>query len=280
MRSRIRSLTAPIRDCARRLLEPAPTGIVISAFDRSWKLKTKKFPYSCTDEEGMAMFFTILANRLTSGFEISTAFGYSAAYIACALKKNGGRLVTMDCYIEESEESPDYVWDGKWDTLLTMTQRKKEEVASGKLPEGLALAQTFSRELDYADAATFSIGVSPHDVPQFVSPPLDFAFIDGGHFGDQPTLDYQAVEKFLAPKCAVFFHDNRDSASIAAAIKACAGHLQSEPIILPTRYHLTLVGRGLDPAFLTQLRSFCLRSSRPKKWFFNILARAGIVAPV
>jgi hypothetical protein len=49
---------------------------MIGSINRSWKLKTKKFPYSCTDEEGLMLYFTIVENNFKSGFEIATAFDY------------------------------------------------------------------------------------------------------------------------------------------------------------------------------------------------------------
>jgi hypothetical protein len=266
------SATASIRRTGARLLEPATAWSLFNRFDRSWKMRTKKFPYSCTDEEGMLLYLAIVANHLSSGFEISTAFGYSSAYIASAFAQTGGHLTTLDCYIEESEGTAEYEWDDQWDTLLAKTEETRKEIDRGKLPDGLALAKTLAKELNYVSHVSFQVGVSPRNVPDFVSGLLDFAFIDGGHYGEQPTLDFEAIKSHLSSKCVVFFHDHHGSPSIARAVEACAAHLGTAPIILPTLWHLTLVGRDLDASYLKQLSSLCPPTNRVRRRLSQLFA--------
>ena len=71
----------------QELLEPVNHSHRVSSIDRNWKLKTKKFPYSCTDEEGLMLYFTIVENDFKSGFEIATAFGYSTSFLGLAFQK-------------------------------------------------------------------------------------------------------------------------------------------------------------------------------------------------
>jgi hypothetical protein len=66
------------------LLEPVNHSHRVSSIDRNWKLKTK---YSCTDEEGLMLYFTIVENDFKSGFEIATAFGYSTSFLGLAFQK-------------------------------------------------------------------------------------------------------------------------------------------------------------------------------------------------
>jgi predicted O-methyltransferase YrrM len=227
----------------------------------------------------MILYHTIVANGLKSGFEISTAFGYSSAYISSALKKNGGKLTTMDCYIEEALEDAEYVWDGQYESLIAKTDETRKAAANGTVPHGLRMAKEMAEVLGNSDSVAFQIGVSPQNVGDFLSGKIDFAFIDGGHHGDQPTLDFKAVEPFLAPKCVVFFHDN-GAPEIEKAVRECSASLGTEAVLLPTRYQLTLVGRGLDESFLRSVRGLCVRSSFPKRILCKIARRADIFLPL
>jgi predicted O-methyltransferase YrrM len=71
----------------QEILDPVTSSQKVSSIDRNWKLKTKKFPYSCTDEEGLMLYFTIVENDFKSGFEIATAFGYSTSFLGLAFQK-------------------------------------------------------------------------------------------------------------------------------------------------------------------------------------------------
>jgi hypothetical protein len=49
---------------------------------------------------------------------------------------------------------------------------------------------------------------------------LDYVFIDGAHFGEQPTADIRAVINNLAPKYAIFFHDHHQAdSSVGRAVR-------------------------------------------------------------
>lgn len=225
--------------------------------DKSRKLRDKAFPYSCTDEEGLVLYHVIRAHGLRSGFEIATAFGYSSAFIGLGLAANEGRLVTMDCYVEEWKESFEY----EMDELIEAVRVVSERVEEGVLPSGLAMANEQLEALGLADTVTLSVGISPGSVPEALAgAKLDFAMIDGGHFGDQPTADFEAVAPFLAPRCAVFFHDNNQNEAVERAVARAEAELGSGAVVFPTRYNLTLVGRGLDPAAISASRHLLLRA--------------------
>jgi len=245
---------------AQELLEIAHKPRMIGSINRSWKLKTKKFPYSCTDEEGLMLYFTIVENNFKSGFEIATAFGYSTAYLGLAFQKTGGKCISLDCYIEEFKE--DFLYDES--ELFSASEKIRLEIESGKLPVGLDMAKNIAKRLGVENVIDFKVGLSPNDVPKVIGErKIDFAFIDGGHFGDQPTKDFLAVLPYLSDKCAVLFHDNNGNPYVQKAVIEAEKLLGSQAITMHTRYSLTIVGRKLHSEFIEKLKSFPLRRDSP-----------------
>jgi len=199
----------------QELLELAHKPRMIGSINRSWMLKTKKFPYSCTDEEGLMLYFTIVENNFKSGFEIATAFGYSTAFLGLAFQKTGGKCISLDCYIEEFKE--DYLYNEN--KLIFASEKIRSEIDIGKLPVGLDTAKSSAKRLGVENVIDFKVGLSPNDVPKVIGErKIDFAFIDGGHFGEQPTKDFLAVLPYLSDKCAVLFHDNHCNCDVYRAV--------------------------------------------------------------
>jgi predicted O-methyltransferase YrrM len=237
----------------QELLEPVNHSHRVSSIDRNWKLKTKKFPHSCTDEEGLMLYFTIVENDFKSGFEIATAFGYSTAYLGLAFQKTGGKCISLDCYIEEFKE--DYLYNEN--ELISASEKIRSEIKSGKLPVGLDTAKSSAKRLGVEDLIDFKVGLSPNDVPKVIGErKIDFAFIDGGHFGEQPTKDFLAVLPYLSDKCAVLFHDNHSNCDVYRAVIEAKKRLNSSETRVHTRYNLTLVGRNLSSSFVENFKSF------------------------
>ena len=237
----------------QELLELAHKPRMIGSINRSWKLKTKKFPYSCTDEEGLMLYFTIVENNFKSGFEIATAFGYSTAFLGLAFQKTGGKCISLDCYIEEFKE--DFLYDES--ELFSASEKIRLEIESGKLPVGLDMAKNIAKRLGVENVIDFKVGLSPNDVPKVIGErKIDFAFIDGGHFGDQPTKDFLAVLPYLSDKCAVLFHDNNFNRYVYRAVIEAKKRLNSSETRVHTRYNLTLVGRNLSSSFVENFKSF------------------------
>ncbi|MDB4916148.1 MAG: hypothetical protein JWM95_3792 [Gemmatimonadetes bacterium] len=230
----------------------------VSTLDRMWRLSDQNVPLSCSDEEGLVMYETIVANGLMSGFEIATAFGFSTGYLATALQANGGSLVTMDCYVEEWIVSDKYT-DADLEEALART---RENIARGLPPAGLAKAKRIAAALGVAPSVDFQVGLSPQAVPGILAGRhVDFAFIDGGHHGDQPSQDFRAVAPFLAHRCAVFFHDNYPGARpIESAITEAEAHLGSRAVRLETRNFLTIITRGFPPTMIESLHPLVVRS--------------------
>jgi len=237
----------------QELLEPVNHSHRVSSIDRNWKLKTKKFPHSCTDEEGLMLYFTIVENDFKSGFEIATAFGYSTAYLGLAFQKTGGKCISLDCYIEEFKE--DYLYNES--ELISASEKIRSEIDIGKLPVGLDMAKNIAKRLGVENVIDFKVGLSPNDVPKVIGErKIDFAFIDGGHFGDQPTKDFLAVLPYLSDKCAVLFHDNHSNCDVYRAVIEAKKRLNSSETRVHTRYNLTLVGRNLSSSFVENFKSF------------------------
>jgi predicted O-methyltransferase YrrM len=244
----------------QELLEPVNHSHRVSSIDRNWKLKTKKFPYSCTDEEGLMLYFTIVENDFKSGFEIATGFGYSTAFLGLAFQKTGGKCISLDCYIEEFKE--DYLYNES--ELISASEKIRSEIDIGKLPVGLDTAKSSAKRLGVENVIDFKVGLSPNDVPKVIGErKIDFAFIDGGHFGEQPTKDFLAVFPYLSDKCAVLFHDNNGNPYVQKAVIEAEKLLGSQAITMHTRHSLTIVGRKLHSEFIEKLKSFPLRRDSP-----------------
>ncbi|NDJ22514.1 hypothetical protein GS682_12900 [Nostoc sp. B(2019)] len=242
--------------CVHTSLEKVESPEAIDELDCSWKLKEKAFPYSCTDEEGLILNYVIAANQLKSGFEISTAFGFSSMYIGLALKQNGGQLVTMDCYVEEWKES--FVYNPE--EMESSVESSRINALKNILPTGLRFAKESANKLGLSDVIRFEIGISPKDVATIVGDrKLDFVFIDGGHFGEQPLLDFLAIYPYLSEKCAVFFHDNHSGTTVAQAVSEAENKLGTSAQKLLTRWNLTLVSRGLNKLSLATLDHLLIR---------------------
>lgn len=227
--------------------------------DHSWLMPSKAAPGSMTDEEGMLIYELIRSNGLKNGFELCTGFGYSAMFAAMAMRETGGKLKTLDCYIEEWKES--WLYHGQ--EVKDALHRVQKMIQEGKNPEGLALAKKFAKELNLSDFVEFHLGVSPEAIPNVLADQkVDYVLIDGGHDGDQPLLDWQAMKPFLADRCAIVFHDSHPYAHpVRRAIKDAEDYLGIPAVHLKTRWALSVIGRNLNPTTLPTLEELCLRAS-------------------
>ncbi|MGQ9806154.1 MAG: class I SAM-dependent methyltransferase [Chlorobiales bacterium] len=236
----------------QELLDPVPSENS-SPHHQNWKLKSKNFPYSCSDEEGLLLYFTIKENHFKSGFEIATAFGYSTCYLGLAFQKTGGTCTTVDCYIEEFKDDCFYTDND----VIREIENIRSHINSENVPIGLSTAKSSAHRLGLEHVIEFKIGLSPNDIPQIIGQrKIDFAFIDGGHFGDQPTKDFLAIAPYLSEKCAILFHDNNYNKSVYDAIITAQKHLNGIVVRTHTKYNLTLVGKNLDSSFIKLFQTF------------------------
>jgi hypothetical protein len=66
-----------------------------------------KLPFSISESEFNYMKDFIIKNKLKNGYELATGTGISSVGIGYALEKNGGKLVTIDSYLEdEMQDQP------------------------------------------------------------------------------------------------------------------------------------------------------------------------------
>lgn len=163
-------------------------------------LNRKRVPLSIRKYEYDTITNTIIKYNLKRGYECATAFGVSSMAAGHGFKETGGKLVTMDAFIEEKMSS-DSAYSGFVDPVLfeTATNRKSAEF----------LIQHFGFE----NIVFSELGWSPNDVESVIrkhykeDEKLDYVFIDAGHFPHQVIKDIQAVVPFLAEKNVMMFHD-------------------------------------------------------------------------
>ena len=251
---------APIHAELERVLFPDHE----PADDLDWmhKLKSRKFPYSITDEEGLVLYDLVTRLGLKRGYEVATAFGYSSFYLGMAFSANQGSLVSLDAYVEEGQQ--DFIYDEVTARLHAAGHRKT--LADGRLadlPEGLRFAMAGARKLGLEGTVRYEIGFSPTDVPSILmGAQVDFAFIDGSHFGEAPCADVDAVLPYLNPeRCVLVFHDTHCEA-VAKAVFHASDAIGGEIHSLNTRNRLVVVSRNIDSKVIGACRDLLARQYR------------------
>lgn len=215
-------------------LEPIPEEFK-SNHDRSFKMREKRYPYSVTMQEGAIMHHYIREHGLQSGFEIATAFGVSTMFLGNAFRATHGRLVTVDAYIEESFE------DFKYGDIDAEVAKIREAARRGNYPLGYRYVTGMIAAYDLENVVEARMCLSPWDLTGQL-PQIDFAFIDGGHFGLQPLHDtVEAIAQMKGERKALFFHDNNDNPATTLAISYASQKLRQSSVRLPTKYGLTVV---------------------------------------
>ena len=161
---------------------------------RHLKLKNHAFPWSIVQREFDFLHDLIVMNNLTRGYEACTGVGISGLAAALAMKKTGGKVVSLDAYIEENVNSPHY--SGK-----QVVQDADGYKSVHYLREQFEVTEQFIPE----------VGWTPDDVPMVIekhfTEPLDYVFIDGGHVDTQLILDITAVLPYANENTVWAFHD-------------------------------------------------------------------------
>jgi predicted O-methyltransferase YrrM len=158
------------------------------------RLKTKEVPWSIVQKEFDYLYNIIVDNKLTRGYEACTGVGISALAAGLAMKQTGGKLVTLDAYIEEELNSPEY------------GGRKLINNESDGYKTVLAIIEHYQLQ----DVVTPVIGWTPDDVPAAVqqfTDSLDYVFIDGGHTAEQVIKDIEVLLPYTNEKTFWLFHD-------------------------------------------------------------------------
>jgi predicted O-methyltransferase YrrM len=164
----------------------------------SIKMSNHFNPWSIRQSEANIIYKLLVENKLKSGFEIATGFGISATVIGQALKVTGGKLVTMDAYLEEDLGCGNYGHD----TIIVKTQNA----------DGYKMVSNLIRSLELENFVKPTIGWSPQDTINNISlhhtdKQLDFAFIDGGHSKEQIFLDVKEIIDMFTENAIIIMHD-------------------------------------------------------------------------
>ena len=155
------------------------------------------FPLSIRENEFEFLKNFIIENNLKIGYEVATAFGASSTAIGMGFKETGGKLATMDAYIEEALNSCTY------NGAPEQTHENMDGWKSVNF-----LRQHFGLE----DVVFPHVGWSPTNTEEVIrgihgDEKLDFIFIDALHYDEPFMADVKSVLPFLADKYAIFFHD-------------------------------------------------------------------------
>lgn len=171
----------------------------VEDFNNSLRMSNHLYPWSLKFEEATILYNLIYLNNLKTGFEIATGFGVSSLCIGQALRFTGGKLVSMDAYVEE---------------LLGYNHYNKDTNQTKKNSDGYIIATKMAEAIKVDENIEFRIGWSPVDTHKIItsvhgSKPLDFVFIDGGHSSEQILLDVVSVISRLEKENAlIMFHDH------------------------------------------------------------------------
>lgn len=159
------------------------------------KLTNHNFPWSIVQKEFDFLYNLIVDNKLTRGYEACTGVGISGLAAALAMKQTGGKVVSLDAYVEE--RIGHYTYDDQ-KILLDNADGYKSVFY---LREQFQVTEQFLPE----------VGWTPDDVPRIVekhfTEPLDYVFIDGGHTDTQLILDIEAVLPYTNENTFWAFHD-------------------------------------------------------------------------
>lgn len=165
--------------------------------NKNIKMKQHPYPFSIKEEEFNFLTNLIAENNLKNGYECATAFGISSLAIGLGFKQTGGKCVTMDAYIEEKCKNP-----GAYEKF----EREVYEQA-----DGFKSVKYLIEQFDLQNHLIPTIGWSPDDtetnVRKHITEPLDFVFIDAGHFPDQMIKDIDAFLPLLGERYVLAFHD-------------------------------------------------------------------------
>lgn len=161
--------------------------------DHHWTLKEQHRPVSVSTVEALFLFNLVDCLNAESVIEIGTGFGYSAFWMAAAIHKNTGGSGSVVSIDDASE--------------------------GGSSRAGLQFARAGAAILGLESVITFREGTSPAAIEELATDSFDLAFIDGSHRDDQPTLDFEAVERCLSSEGVVVWHDVHSPYSVMRAIK-------------------------------------------------------------
>jgi len=156
-------------------------------------------PVSISEQELNYIYRFIKRYNLKRGYEVATAFGVSAIGIGLAMKETGGKLVTMDAYIEEQ-----YNHCNMYADKIDVYQES----------DGLNSVKFLIDLFNLREVVFPTVGWSPTDTIKNISSifdlkteKLDFVFIDSMHNDIALMNDIKSIITLLDDKYVIFLHD-------------------------------------------------------------------------
>jgi len=163
-------------------------------------MRNHMFPLSVRYDEFEFLKNLIIKYNLKSGFELATAFGVSAVALGTGFKQTGGKLLTMDAYIEETSETYDPEYPG---------------ATTNYDADGFKSVNYLIEYFRLKEIVNPQIGFSPVDVKDVVDrhtrKTFDFLFLDGGHSPEQIIRDLYAIRPFMEKEYVIVLHDYFDN---------------------------------------------------------------------
>lgn len=158
-------------------------------------LSTSHHPWSIKQIEAQYINSFIKKHNLKAGFEVATGTGVSAFAAATAFRETGGKLITMDAYIEEHRS----------DSMAYAGESRQLYRESNGYKMISFLKETYDLPLE------IEVGWSPDDTSTVVEKYLDsvdYVFIDALHTDEAVLKDLKAIEPYVnKDKYAIFLHD-------------------------------------------------------------------------
>jgi hypothetical protein len=157
-----------------------------------------KLPFSINEYEFNYMKDFIIKHSLRRGYELATGIGVSTVGLGLGFKRNNGKLLSLDSYVEENNQS---IVDNKYDT-----DKKYDS-------EGYTNNKNLMKAFGVDDVVILEKGWSPTDPirllqQHFMGEKLDFVFLDCPKFKDEYERDASYLINFIDKKrFVIFVHD-------------------------------------------------------------------------
>jgi predicted O-methyltransferase YrrM len=164
------------------------------------RMEQHEFPISVRQTEFEFLKKLIIDYDLKNGFELATAFGVSTVALGLGFKQTGGKLITMDSYVEEVNNTCHY---------------ESLEYQLHSDSDGWKSVNYLIEHFRLKDVVSPDIGWSPQDtglvISRHTTSKLDFVFLDAGHFPEQVMRDLNGIKNFLCDEYVIALHDYYDS---------------------------------------------------------------------
>jgi predicted O-methyltransferase YrrM len=191
------------------------------------KLVGTDFPWSIVEDEFNFFIDVITSNNLKSGYELATGTGISSLASGLGFRETGGRLLTMDAYVEEHYNAPN-------------SGRHHEYFVSPNESRGYKSVNQLVEEYKLQEIVFPVIGWSPTDLSAKMKENnfeyFDFVFFDAGSWDERFDNDFDEMFKYLnKDKFAVLVHDTQ---TVPENLKRMESLLGVTHFILPNSLNL------------------------------------------